>query len=97
MKAKMNNFSCWVKETNPARLITRYEKLLRESGFNVLKSCEHWFYPQGFTILYLLAESHLAIHTFPERGKTYIELTSCVQVPFDNFIKAHTYETTESD
>jgi S-adenosylmethionine decarboxylase len=24
-----------------------------------------------------LAESHLAIHTFPEEGKTYIELSSC--------------------
>jgi S-adenosylmethionine/arginine decarboxylase-like enzyme len=27
--------------------------------------------------LYLLGESHFAIHTFPEHGKSYIELSSC--------------------
>lgn len=97
MLAKMNNFSCWITETNPTTIIERYEKLLNESGFTIVNSCAKWFKPQGFTILFLLAESHLAIHTFPERGKTYIELTSCVQVPFDNFIKLHTYETTVSD
>lgn len=97
MLAKMNNFSCWVTETDPATLIDRYEILLNASGFTIVNSCAKWFLPQGFTMLFLLAESHLAIHTFPERGKTYIELTSCVQVPFDNFLKLHTYETTESD
>lgn len=97
MLAKMNNFSCWVTETDPHRLKTRYEQLLIDSGFNVVNYCEKHFTPQGFTGLWLLAESHFAVHTFPERGKTYIELTSCVKVPFDNFIRAHTYETTESD
>lgn len=97
MFAKMNKFSCWVTETDPAILKTRYAGLLIACGFNIVDYCEKYFMPQGFTGLWLLAESHFAIHTFPERGKTYIELSSCVQVPFDNFIKAHTYETTESD
>lgn len=97
MLAKMNKFSCWITETDPATLIIEYTKLLIESGFNIVDSCAKWFQPQGFTMLFLLAESHLAIHTFPERGKTYIELSSCVQVPFDNFLKLHTFETTESD
>ena len=26
------------------------------------------FEPQGFTILALLAESHISFHTFPEKG-----------------------------
>lgn len=97
MLAKMNKFSCWITETNTEKLKSRYTTLLAESGFKVVGYCEKHFTPQGFTGLWLLSESHFAIHTFPERGKTYIELSSCVQVPFDNFIKAHTYETTESD
>lgn len=97
MLAKMNNFSCWVTETNPIKLMKGYETLLLESGFKIVNSCFKFFEPQGFTGLYLLAESHLAIHTFPEREKTYIELTSCVQTPFDNFVKRHSFKTTESD
>jgi S-adenosylmethionine/arginine decarboxylase-like enzyme len=97
MLAKMNKYSCWVTETDARKLKYRYEELLISSGFRIVNYCEKNFKPFGFTGLWLLAESHFAIHTFPERGKTYIELSSCVQVPFDNFIKAHTYETTESD
>jgi S-adenosylmethionine/arginine decarboxylase-like enzyme len=33
--------------------------------------------PQGYTCLYLLAESHFAIHTWPEEQTTYVELSSC--------------------
>ena len=33
---------------------------------NVKKGCSHHFSPVGCTMLYLLAESHLSIHTFPE-------------------------------
>ena len=40
------------------------------------------------TALFLLSESHFAIHTFPEENTTYIELSSCIKLPFDNFIKS---------
>ena len=33
--------------------------------------------PGGITALYLLAESHLAIHTFPETGVATLNLYSC--------------------
>lgn len=36
--------------------------------------------------LWLLAESHFAIHTFPEENKMYIEISSCVKMYFDNFL-----------
>lgn len=55
------------------------------------------FDPFGYTCLILLSESHLAIHTFPERGKAYIELTSCVHDPFYRFISLHDCETTCAD
>ena len=53
-----------------------------DSGFQILDKCEHYFPVQGYTGLWLLSESHFAIHTFPEEDKTYIELTSCVSPPF---------------
>ena len=85
MVAQIFNFRGWVAETRPDFLVGKYAPLLRESGFNIINRCEHFFEPFGFTALFLLGESHFAIHTFPECGKTYIELSSCVETPFLRF------------
>ena len=53
-------------------------KLLSKTGVNVLDEIHHEFEPQGFTALYLLSESHMSIHTWPENGKIRIDLFSCV-------------------
>lgn len=87
MKAKMHNFSDWIKETDPEKLTALYEPLLLECGFTVINQCEKHFEPHGYTALYLLGESHFAIHTFPEHDTTYIELSSCVREPFLRFVQ----------
>lgn len=38
---------------------------------------EQHFPNGGYTALWLLAESHLAVHTFPESKATYLELSGC--------------------
>ena len=85
MEAKMNNLTVWLGETRPEVLKVFFEKVLSKSGFGVLNKTEHYFEPQGYTCLWLLSESHLAIHTFPEEGKTYVELSSCVDKPYYKF------------
>lgn len=85
MKAQMFNYNFWVDCTDPKELAKKYRKLLKESGFKILKTIHHHFQPYGYTALFLLSESHLAIHTFPEENKTYIELSSCVEKYYDNF------------
>jgi S-adenosylmethionine/arginine decarboxylase-like enzyme len=77
MKAEIINNKWWVSETCPERLMDAMELLIKKAGFTVLGGCEHFFQPHGYTGLVLLAESHLAYHTWPEHGKTYIELSSC--------------------
>ena len=86
MIAKMNNWRGWVSETSPDVLIARYKALLEESGFNIVDECYKFFSPHGFTALFLLSESHFAIHTFPEENKTYLELSSCIDEPFEVFL-----------
>jgi S-adenosylmethionine decarboxylase len=85
MKAKIWNYSKWIKETNAIELKKHCDKLLIESGFTILGFIEYNFKPFGYSVLWLLAESHLAIHTFPEENKSYIELSSCVKEYYDNF------------
>ena len=87
MQAKIFNYQTWIEETDPPRLKAKFETLLKKSGFGVLQVTEHHFEPFGYTCLFLLSESHLAIHTFPEENTTYIELSSCVKLQFDNFLK----------
>jgi S-adenosylmethionine decarboxylase len=87
MKAQMFNFSSWISECDPDRLKEKFAKLLRESGFGVLDFVDYKFSPYGYTALWLLSESHFAIHTFPEEEKTYIELSSCIERQYEVFKK----------
>ena len=86
MKAKIWNFSSWVRETDEHELSAFFDMALDRSGFNVLGAIEHRFKPQGYTRIYMLAESHLAVHTFPEEGKSYVELSSCNGAKYESFI-----------
>lgn len=75
----------WITETDPRAVKEHCARLLASSGFKVLQFVEWHFEPQGYSALWLLAESHLAVHTFPEEGKTYVELSSCVEEYFHRF------------
>lgn len=83
----MFNYNSWIEETNPFELRKKYDNQLKESGFGVLSFVEYSFEPQGYTALWLLSESHFAIHTFPEEGKSYIELSSCIEKQYVKFMQ----------
>ena len=87
MKAKIWNKSWWISETREKVLDNLLNFLSVVSGFHVLQTMEHEFTPYGYTKLWLLAESHLAVHTFPEHGRAYIELSSCNEQKFDLFVQ----------
>ena len=65
------------------------EGLIIGSGFTALKFVDHAFEPQGYTALWLLAESHCALHTFPEEQKAYLEISSCNSEMYVNFVVAY--------
>ncbi len=50
---------------------------LAKDNFTILASTPHRFTPSGYTVLVLLAESHAAIHTYPEHHALYFSLYSC--------------------
>ncbi len=47
------------------------------SGATVLSVQAKQFEPQGATVLVMLSESHLSIHTYPERGFAAIDCYTC--------------------
>lgn len=87
MQAKIWNFSEWIQKTNPSKIRQMFDEALRKSGFNILRFAEHHFSPQGYTGMWLLSESHFAVHIFPEFGKSYIELSSCNLEYYQEFLK----------
>lgn len=86
MKAEIFNHSEWINETDPDILKNKFDQLLKESDFSILNFMENYFIPKGYTCIWLLGESHLAIHTFPEEKKSYIELASCNQEKHNYFV-----------
>lgn len=63
-----------------------------EAGLTAVAENFHQFAPQGVTGMVLLAESHLAIHTWPETGFVSVDVYVC-NVKVDNTPKAqHLFE-----
>ena len=58
-----------------------YEKLIykiaKAAKVEVLNISKHKFEPQGFTMVALLAESHMSFHTFPEKKVISFDFFTC--------------------
>jgi len=86
MNARIWNFNGWCRETDERYLKFLFQKLLIESGFKIVGFTEYRFKNYGYSCVFLLSESHLALHTFPEHNKTYFELSSCIKKQYTKFI-----------
>lgn len=50
---------------------------VRKSGGTIVTDFFHQFSPHGVSGVVVIAESHLAIHTWPERGFAAVDLFTC--------------------
>ena len=61
-----------------------YEKVIKDiaeaANVTILNIFKYKFEPQGFTILALLAESHISFHTFPEKGIVSFDFFTCGKI-----------------
>ena len=48
-----------------------------QCGATWLNTVSHQFTPQGVTAVTLLAESHISIHTWPEKGMAVCDVFTC--------------------
>lgn len=87
MKAKIYNYRAWISFTDSKQLQYVLEQMLKNSGFNIVGFNEYHFDPQGYSAIWLISESHLAVHTWPEKDKAYVELSSCNGKKQDKFVK----------
>lgn len=59
------------------RLKRAVSQLLARHSVKVLRCAAQAFPNDGLTLCYILAESHLAIHTWPEKGLVNVDLFLC--------------------
>ena len=64
---------------NTRELNKMLQHICDEYSFTVLSTTYHNFEPQGCSILFLLSESHISIHTFPEKNHLSFDIYTCRQ------------------
>lgn len=87
MKTRLWRDQFFIKETDPDTLRRFFDKLLTDAGLTVVGFTEKHFEPHGYTAVWILAESHFAIHTFPEQGETACELSCCNLEKYYRFLE----------
>ena len=58
-------------------LIEVLKRICSSYDFEVLNIIDYSFQPFGCTILFLLSESHISIHTFPEKNHLSFDIYTC--------------------
>jgi S-adenosylmethionine decarboxylase proenzyme len=64
---------------NPNELKELLREICKTYEFSILNELDHKFSPIGCSILFLLSESHLSIHTFPEQKHISFDIYTCRQ------------------
>jgi S-adenosylmethionine decarboxylase len=71
-------WGCQFEKLDDEQLLMDYLRQAAKSAqMTILGEESHKFSPQGFTGLLLLSESHISIHTYPERGYAAIDVFTC--------------------
>ncbi|GFR39082.1 S-adenosylmethionine decarboxylase proenzyme [Insulibacter thermoxylanivorax] len=65
------------KLNDPEWLQAQLVEAAEASGATVLSVQARQFEPQGASVLVMLSESHLSIHTYPEKGFAAIDCYTC--------------------
>lgn len=84
MKPQIFEFSAWYELNQD--IYQQMSSIIKESGHTILGTKDYNFEPQGYTCVWLLAESHLACHTYPEHNLVYIQLSSCSKAKYNLLI-----------
>ncbi len=67
------------------------ENVITDLDLIVVKKISHVFSPTGITLGYILSQSHLVIHTYPEEGVIHVDLAICSDRSDKEFEKSLKY------
>lgn len=62
---------------NPQQLLETTHKVAKQLNLTVVNSFVHRFEPHGLSLVLVLSQSHIAIHTWPEHGYLHMDMVTC--------------------
>lgn len=65
--------------TQKGRLLDTTLAVARQLGLTTLESFTHKFKPVGLSVILVISQSHLAVHTWPEFEYMHIDVLSCAK------------------
>lgn len=58
-------------------LVSNTKNLITQSGATLVDVQVYTFSPNGYTIFFVLKESHVSIHSYPEQGAIFLDVFTC--------------------
>ena len=62
---------------NSGEVLLAIRNACTQGGATVMRTLAHRFQPRGLTALAVLAESHVAVHTYPEHASYALDVFTC--------------------
>lgn len=59
------------------KALEKLEGFCRKLGLHIVQKLDYQFTPYGKSIVFVLEESHVAVHTWPEKGYIHIDVVTC--------------------
>jgi len=72
------------KNLEHERVIEKLEGFCKKLGLSIVEKINYQFTPQGKSIVFVLKESHLAVHTWPESGYIHVDIVTCSKLEPDS-------------
>ena len=67
---------------NSTQVLELLKKAVIEANATLVDEIKYEFTPQGFTAVCLLAESHISIHTWPEKEYAALDIFTCGETTY---------------
>lgn len=63
--------------TDQGVLVDKLQSIAQMLKLTVVETFSHQFAPHGLSVILVIAESHLAVHTWPEYGYLHLDVFTC--------------------
>lgn len=81
-------FGCDISRINYSIPIHSFlQSAISECGGIIIGSKHHQFNPFGATAIFLIEESHVSVHTWPEQGKALVDIFASGNLNIDELTK----------
>jgi S-adenosylmethionine decarboxylase len=70
-------YHCESDLDNADFLLDTLKTAARRMGSKIVKTVSHRYSPTGVTVILILAETHLSVHTWPEHGYAALDVFIC--------------------